>query len=225
MTRELVLEGISLTKEYVVGGTTIRALDNVNVRLTAGEIVTVLGPSGAGKSTLLYVLSGLERPTTGKVLLDGIDIYQLTERRLTELRSKVFGFVFQSYNLIGNMTAQENVEVALRIQGNREARSIARCMLEAVGLGARLRHTPGQMSGGEQQRVAIARALVKKPRVLFADEPTGNVDSRTGEGLIQLMVSMVREAGAACMLVTHNQAWVEVADRVLYLRDGRLEEN
>jgi len=220
-----VLEGISLTKEYVVGGTTIRALDNVNVRLTAGEIVTVLGPSGAGKSTLLYVLSGLERPTTGKVLLDGIDIYQLTERRLTELRSKVFGFVFQSYNLIGNMTAQENVEVALRIQGNREARSIARCMLEAVGLGARLRHTPGQMSGGEQQRVAIARALVKKPRVLFADEPTGNVDSRTGEGLIQLMVSMVREAGAACMLVTHNQAWVEVADRVLYLRDGRLEEN
>lgn len=225
MTRELVLEGISLTKEYVVGGTTIRALDNVNVRLTAGEIVTVLGPSGAGKSTLLYVLSGLERPTTGKVLLDGIDIYQLTERRLTELRSKVFGFVFQSYNLIGNMTAQENVEVALRIQGNREARSIARCMLEAVGLGARLRHTPGQMSGGEQQRVAIARALVKKPQVLFADEPTGNVDSRTGEGLIQLMVSMVREAGAACMLVTHNQAWVEVADRVLYLRDGRLEEN
>lgn len=219
----LTLEGRGLVKAYEVGGNKVVALDAVDVTLRAGEVVAVLGPSGSGKSTMLYVLSGLEAPDRGKVTLDGQDLYSLPDRRLAGLRNKHFGFIFQSYNLISTMTALENVEVPLRMARAPKARQRATEMLVKVGLKDRLEHRPGQLSGGEQQRVAVARALACNPTLIFADEPTGNLDSRTGSDLMDMLIGLVRQGSCGCLLVTHNPAWAELADGVLWLRDGRLE--
>ncbi len=223
MSAESILEAKAVTKVYEIGSEKVHALTDADLSLAAGEMVLVLGPSGSGKSTLLYAMSGLEKPTKGHVLFKGEDIYALSERRMDRLRAEAFGFVFQAYNLIGNMTALENVEIPLRMAGAKGARKEAIAMLERVGLGHRINHRPGQLSGGEQQRVAIARALVRKPQVLCADEPTGNVDSNTGKALMAAFSSLVRERGTACLLVTHNAEWMDRADRAVYLKDGRVE--
>lgn len=220
----LTLEGRGLVKAYEVGGKKVVALDAVDVTLRAGEVIAVLGPSGSGKSTMLYVLSGLEAPDRGKVTLDGQDLYSLPDRRLASLRNRHFGFIFQSFNLIGSMTALENVEVPLRVARAPQARQRATEMLAKVGLEARLDHRPGQLSGGEQQRVAVARALACNPSLIFADEPTGNLDSRTGGELLDMLIGLVRQGSCGCLLVTHNPAWADLADSVLWLRDGRLEK-
>lgn len=221
--RQPVLSGRQLHKSYRLGERDILALQGVDIDLYSGEMVVVLGPSGSGKSTFLHVLSGLEMPESGEVLLGTENIYKLNDRRLSQLRSQLFGFIFQAYNLIPSFTVQENVEMQLRIAGMADAVARAREMLHKVGLGERLDHRPGQLSGGEQQRVGIARALAGSPQVIFADEPTGNLDSQSGTEVMELLSPLVREQSAVCLMVTHNSAWAELADRVLYLRDGKLE--
>lgn len=223
MQRQPVLSGRQLHKSYRLDERDILALQGVDIDLYSGEMVVVLGPSGSGKSTFLHVLSGLEMPESGEVLLGTENIYKLNDRRLSQLRSQLFGFIFQAYNLIPSFTVQENVEMQLRIAGMADAVARAREMLHKVGLGERLDHRPGQLSGGEQQRVGIARALAGSPQVIFADEPTGNLDSQSGAEVMKLLSTLVREQSAVCLMVTHNAAWAELADRVLYLRDGKLE--
>ncbi len=220
--REPVLTARQIYRSYRLGERNIQALQGVDIELYSGELVVVLGPSGSGKSTLLHVLSGLEAPESGEVFLGAENIYELSDRSLSHLRSQVFGFIFQSYNLIPSFTVQENVEMQLRIAGVADPVQRAREMLHMVGLGERLDHRSGQLSGGEQQRVGVARALSCNPKVIFADEPTGNLDSQSGAEVMRLLSSLVREQGAVCLMVTHNPAWAELADRVLYLRDGRL---
>lgn len=220
--REPVLTARQIYRSYRLGERNIQALQGVDIELYSGELVVVLGPSGSGKSTLLHVLSGLEAPESGEVFLGTENIYELSDRSLSHLRSQVFGFIFQSYNLIPSFTVQENVEMQLRIAGVADPVQRAKEMLHMVGLGERLDHRPGQLSGGEQQRVGVARALSCNPKVIFADEPTGNLDSQSGAEVMRLLSSLVRERGAVCLMVTHNPAWAELADRVLYLRDGRL---
>jgi len=221
-----MLVGMELKKSYEVGGLPIPVLDGVNMDVQSKEVSAVVGPSGTGKSTLLYVLAGLEKPDQGKVLLDDQDLYSLSDAKLSRLRAETFGFVFQSFNLIPTMTALENVEIILQLTNSPRSKLRSQEMLERVGLGTRMHHRPGQLSGGEQQRVALARALVQNPRLLFADEPTGNLDYDTGHEMMSLIISLVREQNAACLLVTHNLEWAEMADRVTSLtrlRSGEQE--
>lgn len=184
----------------------------------------LLGPSGSGKTTLLHVLSGLERPDEGTVAVDGRSLYALSDSQLSRTRSEMFGFIFQAFNLLPNLTALENVQIPLRILGRRHPASRAREMLARVGLAERAGHRPGQLSGGEQQRVCVARALVAEPQVVFADEPTGNLDSQTGHDVMQLLRELVQERNSACLMVTHNSELTELANRVVYLRDGHVVE-
>lgn len=219
-----VLQGNGLAKSYVLGGITTKVVDDIDLRITQGEISVILGPSGTGKSTLLYILAGLLRPEKGRVLFGAQDIYALPDHRLSAIRAASFGFVFQSYNLINSMTALENVEIPLRLLGTKHPRQRAAAALKQLGLQTKADHRPGQLSGGEQQRVAIARAIVHSPQAIFADEPTGNLDETTGNEVVTLLTAAVREQGAACLLVTHNTKWTEVADRVVCLQQGKIKE-
>ncbi|ADP82371.1 ABC transporter ATP-binding protein [Pseudofrankia inefficax] len=202
--------------------TEVRALDDVDVAFSAGSWTAVMGPSGSGKSTLLHCAAGLEKVTGGQVVLSGQDITGASDAELTELRRRTVGFVFQSFNLIGSLTAEQNVAMPLRLAGQRPGRRVVREALAAVGLADRARHRPRELSGGQQQRVAIARAMVTRPAVLFADEPTGALDSRSARGLLDLLRSMVDDEGQTIVMVTHDPAAAATADRVLFLRDGRL---
>lgn len=222
--RKTVLLAKDLHKRFIMGNSEVRALAGVDISLTSGELVMLLGPSGSGKTTLLHVLSGLEAPDTGSVIVEGKDIYSLSDSQLSRLRSEKFGFVFQSFNLLAPLTALENVEIPLRVAGKPQAKKRALDMLARVGLAERAHHKPGQMSGGEQQRVSIARALVAEPSIVFADEPTGNLDSDTGAEIMGLLSALVADNNAACIMVTHNTELVELADRVLHLRNGRIVE-
>ncbi|HHX27628.1 MAG: ABC transporter ATP-binding protein [Bacillota bacterium] len=222
--RKTVLLAKDLHKRFMMGNSEVRALAGVDISLTSGELVMLLGPSGSGKTTLLHVLSGLEAPDTGSVIVEGKDIYSLSDSQLSRLRSEKFGFVFQSFNLLAPLTALENVEIPLRVAGKPQAKKRALDMLARVGLAERAHHKPGQMSGGEQQRVSIARALVAEPSIVFADEPTGNLDSDTGAEIMGLLSALVADNNAACIMVTHNTELVELADRVLHLRNGRIVE-
>lgn len=222
--RKTVLLAKDLHKRFMMGNSEVRALAGVDISLTSGELVMLLGPSGSGKTTLLHVLSGLEAPDTGSVIVEGKDIYSLSDSQLSRLRSEKFGFVFQSFNLLAPLTALENVEIPLRVVGKPQAKKRALDMLARVGLAERAHHKPGQMSGGEQQRVSIARALVAEPSIVFADEPTGNLDSDTGAEIMGLLSALVADNNAACIMVTHNTELVELADRVLHLRNGRIVE-
>jgi len=215
--QEAVLKGTSLKKTFHVGESAITVIEDLDIAITPREITAFIGPSGTGKSTLLYMLSGLEKPEQGKVLFDEQDIYTMSDEKLSTLRAQSFGFIFQSFNLINTMTALENVEIPLRLTNTPEPRERAKEMLEKVGLSHRMHHRPGQLSGGEQQRVAVARALSVNPRILFADEPTGNLDYNTGRDIIALIMSLVREHNTACLLVTNNPEWAELADRVVNL--------
>ncbi|MGC5036895.1 MULTISPECIES: ABC transporter ATP-binding protein [unclassified Streptomyces] len=214
----------AVTKHYTRSRETVRALDGIDLTIPDGDRLVIQGPTGGGKSTLLQMLGGLDRPTSGRIVLDGTDLAALPEARLTRVRSENIGFVFQSFNLIPTLTAQENVETALVPLGvkPKQRREQAAQALESVGLGERLGHLPGEMSGGQQQRVAIARALVKQPKVLLADEPTGNLDESTRDEIMDVLERMWKELGLTFIMVTHDSALAKKAPRLATIRKGRI---
>ena len=212
-----------LTKRLPSGDRILTILDAVDLTIAAGEFVAVLGPSGSGKSTLLGLAAGLDRPTSGEVLIDGAPIQNLSEDALALLRRRKIGFVFQSFQLLGNMTALENVLLPLELGGHERPLERARQLLLRVGLGERGHHYPAQLSGGEQQRVALARAFAPRPEILFADEPTGNLDGATGARILDVLDELRADVAATLVLVTHDPSIAERADRRIYLRDGRVE--
>ncbi|GHG95169.1 ABC transporter ATP-binding protein [Streptomyces lanatus] len=214
----------NVTKRYTRGKESINALDGVDLTIADGDRLVIQGPTGGGKSTLLQMLGGLDRPTAGEVVLDGTDLAKLPEARLTRVRSESIGFVFQAFNLIPTLTAQENVETALVPLGikAKERRERAADALNSVGLGERLTHLPSEMSGGQQQRVAIARALVKQPKVLLADEPTGNLDESMRDEIMDVLERMWKELGLTFIMVTHDSAIAKKAPRVATIRKGRI---
>lgn len=212
-----------LTKRLPSGDRILTILDAVDLTIATGEFVAVLGPSGSGKSTLLGLAAGLDRPTSGEVRIDGEVIQNLSEDSLARLRRRKIGFVFQSFQLLGNMTALENVLLPLELGGHERPLERARQLLERVGLGERGHHYPAQLSGGEQQRVALARAFAPRPAILFADEPTGNLDGATGARILDVLDELRAGVAATLVLVTHDPSIAERADRRIFLRDGRVE--
>jgi len=227
----LAIRTESISRHYAMGTSLIRAVDEVTLEVRAGEFVALLGSSGSGKSTLLNLIAGLDRPTSGAIFAHGRDLARMNLQELARHRSRTVGMVFQAFNLLPRMTLEENVELPLRLaeadRGERDAR--VRAALERVGLGARLTHRPGELSGGEQQRAALARALVNRPTILLADEPTGNLDSRTGEEILNLLrefnQSSEASPGMTVVMVTHESALAErYAHRIVFLADGRLVE-
>ncbi|MFF9909596.1 ABC transporter ATP-binding protein [Streptomyces sp. NPDC013457] len=213
-----------VTKQYRRGQERVDALAGIDLTIREGDRLVIQGPTGGGKSTLLQMLGGLDRPTAGSVMLDGVDLAGLPESRLTAVRSQNIGFVFQFFNLIPTLTAQENVETALVPMGIRagERRAMAAEALEAVGLGERRSHLPSELSGGQQQRVAIARALVKRPKVLLADEPTGNLDESMRDEIVELLEGLWKEHGLTFVMVTHDSAIARRAPRLATIRKGRI---
>jgi putative ABC transport system ATP-binding protein len=222
MERKTVLEARSLRKQVTSPEGMLTILDDVSLAVAAGESIAVVGASGAGKSTLLALLAGLDEPTAGAVWLEGTELSALDEDGRAEARARHVGFVFQSFHLIPSLTALENVMLPLELAGRADARGAAREVLKQVGLESRLGHYPRQLSGGEQQRVAIARAFVTKPSVLFADEPTGNLDTTTGARVMQLLFDLNRATGTTLVLVTHDRAIAERCNRVIEMDAGRL---
>jgi putative ABC transport system ATP-binding protein len=211
-----------LTKEYESADHHLAVLQDVSFSIDQGAFVAVVGPSGSGKTTLLGLLAGLDAPTRGRVMLDGVDLTGMSEDQRARVRGEKVGFVFQSFQLIPTLTAIENVQVPLELRGDARAGSRANELLARVGLGERLHHFPSQLSGGEQQRVALARAFVNSPRILFADEPTGNLDSDTGNHIVELIESLNRESKTTVVLVTHDLSLAGRAHRIIRLRDGRV---
>jgi putative ABC transport system ATP-binding protein len=222
MDRKTVLEARSLRKEVTSPEGMLTILDDVSLQIVAGETVAIVGASGAGKSTLLALLAGLDEPSAGSVWLQGAELSALDEDGRAEARARHVGFVFQSFHLVPSLTALENVMLPLELAGRRDARAAARVVLGQVGLDARLGHYPRQLSGGEQQRVAIARAFVTRPAVLFADEPTGNLDTATGARIIELLFNLNAANGTTLVLVTHDRAIATRCDRVIEMDAGRL---
>ena len=220
-----LLELRGVTKELPSGSRLLRILDDVDLSIGAGEFAAILGPSGSGKSTLLGLMAGLDRPTRGEVLLDGAPVHAMSEDDLALLRRRKVGFVFQSYQLLGNMTARENVLLPLELAGHPDAGTRAGHLLAAVGLSERGHHYPAQLSGGEQQRVALARAFGPHPPLLLADEPTGNLDSATGASILDVLVRLRSESGTTLVLVTHDPAVAALAGRRIHLRDGKVERD
>jgi putative ABC transport system ATP-binding protein len=216
-----VVEGRDLVKRYESGEDTLEALKDVDVAVEAGEFIVVMGPSGSGKSTLLNLLGLLDEPTEGTVLIDGEDATRLSDRERTRVRKRTVGFVFQNFYLIPTLTARENVEVPRLLDRDAETQARAADLLERVGLGDRLDHRPGQLSGGQKQRVAIARSLVNEPRILLADEPTGNLDRETGATILGEF-ERVTDEGVAVVAVTHDPQVADFADRTVQIVDGRL---
>jgi len=211
-----------LTKEYQSGDRTIAVLRDVSFEVPQGQFVAIVGPSGSGKTTLLGLLAGLDAPSRGNVTIDGGDFSALGEDARAQVRGEKVGFVFQSFQLIPTLTALENVQVPLELRGEPGATARARELLDRVGLGGRTHHFPNQLSGGEQQRVALARAFVNRPSILFADEPTGNLDSDNGTRIVELIESLNRESGSTVVLVTHDLDLAQRAQRVIRLSDGAL---
>jgi putative ABC transport system ATP-binding protein len=211
-----------LSMRLASGGAVVDVLADISLDVPPGQFLAVAGPSGSGKSTLLGLIAGLDRPTTGRITVAGVEITQLGEDELARFRRDTIGYVFQSYHLIPTLTALENVAVPLELAGEREALGRARTLLGEVGLADRAHHYPVQLSGGEQQRVAVARAVCRRPRLLLADEPTGNLDSATGKQIIELLVGLNRNLGSTLMLVTHDGALAAHADRIVTLRDGQI---
>jgi putative ABC transport system ATP-binding protein len=219
-----MLRSESLTQTYLSGGRPLTVLNDITFGLERGGFLAIVGPSGSGKTTLLGLLAGLDRPAAGRVELDGHDLGRMTEDQRARLRSEKVGFVFQSFQLIPTLTAGENVQVPLELRGE-PALARARELLDRVGLGDRADHYPAQLSGGEQQRVALARAFSIRPQILFADEPTGNLDAKTGATIITLMEELNRELGTTLVLVTHDHDLAARARRTIRLSDGRIVED
>ncbi len=217
-----MITATNLHRSYKLARKTIEVLHGLDLHIRRGEKVFLCGPSGAGKTTLMYTLAGLEQPQDGRVIIDGQDIYALSQRRRALFRNKTMGFIFQNYMLMPELTALENASLATAVAG-REATAEVTALLERVGLGDRLHHLPNELSGGEQQRVAIARALAHKPSLIFADEPTGNLDSHNGKQILDLLFNLADERGATLVIVTHDRSIAERGDRTLIIKDGVVE--
>jgi putative ABC transport system ATP-binding protein len=211
-----------VTRRYGAGETAVDALRGVSLAVSAGELTAVMGPSGSGKSTLMHILAGLDRPTAGQVWIDGNNIAEVGDTQLTKLRRRHVGFIFQFFNLLPMLTAEENVVLPLELAGRKAERGWLDELLASVGLGDRRTHRPSELSGGQQQRVAIARALVTRPTVVFADEPTGNLDSHTSAEILELLRESVSSYGQTTVMVTHDPRAAAIADRILFLADGRI---
>jgi putative ABC transport system ATP-binding protein len=211
-----------VTRRYGEGDTAVDALRGVSVDVPRGRLTAVMGPSGSGKSTLMHILAGLDKPTSGSVEIAGTEITTLNDSELTKLRRSHIGFVFQFFNLLPMLSAEENITLPLSIAGEKPDPAFFDELIESVGLGDRLSHRPAELSGGQQQRVAIARALVSRPEVVFADEPTGNLDSKTGAEILELLRHSVEDLGQTTVMVTHEARAAAIADRVLYLADGQI---
>ncbi len=220
----MILQCESLTQTYLSGGRPLTVLNDITFALPEGAFLAIIGPSGSGKTTLLGLLAGLDRPASGRVVLDGRDLGTLDEDARAQLRAERVGFVFQSFQLIPTLTARENVQVPLELRGEPSTER-AESLLTRVGLGDRMDHYPAQLSGGEQQRVALARAFSIRPRILFADEPTGNLDAKTGQTIIELMRELNRESGTTLVLVTHDPDLAGLAGRTIRLADGHVRED
>jgi putative ABC transport system ATP-binding protein len=223
---EEVIFAKDITKVYQMGEVTVEALRGVSFSIRRGEVVAIMGPSGSGKSTLMNILGCLDRPTSGEYILDGENVSQLNDNQLAAIRNRKVGFVFQSFNLLQRQTALANVELPLRYAGvNNGRKEHARQALEMVGLGDRIHHRPSELSGGQQQRVAIARALINNPAILMADEPTGNLDSKSGKDIINLLLSLNQERRTTVVIITHDPVIAGNAQRVLRVQDGLMEED
>jgi putative ABC transport system ATP-binding protein len=219
-----VVSATDVTRRYGEGEAAVDALQGVSLDVAAGTLVAVMGASGSGKSTLMHLLAALDKPTSGSIRIAGEDVGALSDGQVTLLRRKHIGFVFQFFNLLPMLTAEENILLPLSIAGEKSDPAFFEDLLNRVGLVDRRSHRPSELSGGQQQRVAIARALVSKPTVVFADEPTGNLDSKTGAGILELLRSSAEELGQTMVMVTHDAHAAEIADRVLFLADGRIVE-
>ncbi len=221
-----ILEAFNLHKSYSQAGETLHVLKGVDLEISGGEMMAIIGPSGAGKSTLLHILGGLDNPDEGKVVLEGEEIYHLSDGKRAEIRNKRIGFVFQFYHLLPEFSALENVMLPLLIKEDNvkivKHAEKGFALLERVGLKLRATHKPYQLSGGEQQRVAIARALINEPRIIFCDEPTGNLDSQSGEEIIRLLMELNKKNHQTLVIVTHDEEIARLADRVIHIRDGKL---
>jgi len=213
---------VELTKIYGTGPTAVRAVDGITVEFPAGEFAAIMGPSGSGKSTLLHCMAGLDHPTSGRVYIGDSDLTGLDDRRLTQLRRDRVGFVFQAFNLVPTLTAAENITLPMSLAGKKPDQNWLDTVVETIGLRDRLSHRPAELSGGQQQRVAAARALASRPDIVFADEPTGNLDSRSGEELLTFMAGAVRDFGQTIVMVTHDVSAAAHAHRVLFLADGKI---
>lgn len=221
----IAVEGKHIVKDFRLGDTITKVLKGVSLQVMRGEFVSIMGPSGSGKSTLLYILGGLDAPTGGSVYLNGTDISRFKDEKMSRVRRQNIGFVFQFYNLIPNLNVEENIMLPLLLDGKRmrDYKKQLNHILEVVGLSNRRRHTPRELSGGQQQRVAIARALVGTPEILFADEPTGNLDSNTGTEIMHLLRDINRESGQTIIMVTHSPEAAKSSSRVITVRDGVIE--
>lgn len=217
-----ILETKGLRKYYGTGANQVRALDGVSLSVKQGEFVAVVGTSGSGKSTLLHMLGGLDRPTAGKVFVEGKDIFSLKDDALCIFRRRKIGFVFQSYNLVPILNAEENITLPIELDGNRIDRNFIREIVEILGLEQKLNSLPGELSGGQQQRVAIARALATKPAIILADEPTGNLDSATSQDVLSLLKVTGDQFGQTIVMITHNEEIAQTADRIIRIEDGRI---
>lgn len=222
MNKPIILQCESLTMRYTQGALDVQVLKGVNLMVMAGECVAIMGASGSGKSTLLHLLGGLEKPTGGKVTLNGTDLNNVSAAKLAALRNQSLGFIYQFHHLLGEFTVLENVAMPLLIGGHsvEEARHHATRLLQRVGLGHRIEHKPGELSGGERQRAAVARALINKPSIVLADEPTGNLDSKTAEDVFQLMLELNQELNVSFLIVTHDHDLAGKMGRVLHMEDG-----
>ena len=216
------MEGRHIIKNFRIGNTPTKVLKDISLQVMQGEFVTIMGPSGSGKSTLIYILGGLDTPTSGHVLLNGTDISRFGDEKMSRIRRQKIGFVFQFYNLIPNLNVEENIMLPLLLDGKKMGgyRKQLEQILEIVGLSDRRRHTPRELSGGQQQRVAIARALIGNPEILFADEPTGNLDSKTGAEIMALLREINRTSGQTIIMVTHSPEAAQSSSRVIHVQDG-----
>lgn len=217
-----ILETIDLKKTYGKGDTAVHALDGVNLKVENGEFVAIVGTSGSGKSTLLHMLGGLDRPTSGKVFVDGKDIFSLKDEALTIFRRRKIGFVFQSYNLVPVLSVYENIVLPIQLDGGNEDRKYVDQVIETLGLSKKLNSYPNQLSGGQQQRVAIARAIAAKPAIILADEPTGNLDSKTSQDVLGLLKITSERFSQTIVMITHNEEIAQMADRIIRIEDGRI---
>lgn len=225
MIKEYIVRAKGLAKEFVLGDSKLRALDDVNLDIFRGEYISIMGPSGSGKSTLFNMIGGLDRPTGGTVFIDEVDIAQLDATELAWLRCRKIGYIFQTFNLIPVMTALENVTLPMIFAGVYTDEAIERGikLLEVVRLGDRLHHKPNELSGGQQQRVAVARSLANNPAIVLADEPTGNLDLKTGKEIIMLLKELNKKQGVTIISATHDLKMIDVSDRIVWIRDGRIE--